>query len=89
VSKSTRPRTRAQTSRAAIKAYEARRAEEVHRADAMAETADGSPQLRSARTSMSMTRMQEFTYIRSDLRRLLMILAVLTVLLIVATVILR
>jgi hypothetical protein len=51
--------------------------------------ADGSPQLRSARTSMSMTRMQEFTYIRSDLRRLLMILAVLTVLLIVATVILR
>jgi hypothetical protein len=85
VSKPTKSKTRPRFSRAELKAYEARRAEEVRRVPITSTSADGAP----VRRSYLLTRDEEYAIIRSDLRRLLMILAVLLVLLVVAAVILR
>jgi hypothetical protein len=90
LSKSTKSRSKTQLSRAAIKAYEARRAEEVNRADADALDSPAGPSIVSpVRRNYAVSRAQEVATIRSDLRRLLMILAVLTVILIAATFVLR
>lgn len=94
VSKPTKARQRPQLSKAEIKAYEARRAAESRRAlvttDVSAATAGGStPAVRSTRRGYAMTRDEEYVIIRSDLRRLLFILAVLAVVLVVCTLLLR
>lgn len=91
MSRSTRTGTRRQLSRAEIKAYEARRAAEVNRVGAAPVGAlepSDAPSGPSRRT-YALSRAEEFSIIRSDLRRLLLILAVLIVLLAVAAVVLR
>jgi hypothetical protein len=91
VSKSTKSGTRRQLSRAEIKAYEARRAAEVNRIGSAPtgalepEAPIGTPM----RRSYVMSRAEEFAIIRSDLRRLLIILSLLVALLIAATFVLR
>jgi hypothetical protein len=90
LSKSTKPRSRTQLSRAAIKAYEARRAEEVNRVEADAATISSGPVVTgTSRRGFAISRVEEIAIIRSDLRRLGLILAFLTVLLVVATLFLR
>lgn len=90
LSKPAKSRSRAQLSRAAVKAYEARRAEEVNRVEIETPLAvDGPIATYPTRRGFAITRAEEVSIIRSDLRRLLLILAFLTVLLIVATFILR
>lgn len=89
MSKSSKARTR-QLSRAQLKAYEARRAEEINRANVEAQE----ERLVAQRTivprrSVMMNRAEEMAIIASDLRRLMLILAVLTVFLIAATFFLR
>lgn len=90
MSKSTRTKSRAQLSRAEIKAYEARRAEEVRRLplDSAARVDDATTTIALRRT-YALTRDEEYSIIRSDLRRLLIILAVLFVVLFVCTLFLR
>lgn len=90
MSKSTKPRSRTQLSRASIKAYEARRAEEVNRVEHEdVVSVDGPVAVYPARRSFAMSRIEEMAIIRSDLRRLLLILAALAVILVVATFVLR
>jgi hypothetical protein len=90
VSKSTRTRNRSQISRAQIKAYEARRAEEMQRAVAARPAADTSEsQVSSVRRSRVQSRTEEFQTIKADLRRLAIILVIMTALLIAATIVLR
>lgn len=89
MSKSSKARSR-QLSRAQLKAYEARRAEEINRANVEAQE----ERLEAQRTivprrSVMMNRAEEMAIIASDLRRLMVILAVLTVFLIAATFFLR
>lgn len=97
MSKPTRPRTKTQLNRAQLKAYEARRAEEVQRqleSEAAGEmpvrptaTAVAAPPV-SRRRIYALSQAEEMAIIRSDLKRLLMILAVLLVVLAIATVLL-
>ena len=92
MSKPTRPRTR-QLTRAQLKAYEARRTVEVSRTASPVPVASGSViESRAAaapgRIHM-LSRAEEYAIIRSDLRRLLWILAVLSVVLVIMTIILR
>lgn len=82
-SKPTRP-----ISRAELKAYEARRAEESRRIAAPQVPTDGVSSA-VARHAYTMSRDEEYSVIRSDLRRLLMIVIVLTAVLVVATLFLR
>jgi hypothetical protein len=90
LSKSTKSRSRTQLSRAAIKAYEARRAEEVNRVEPLDATATDAPiAVSSGRRGFAISRIDEYATIRADLRRLGLILAFLTVLLVVATLFLR
>lgn len=89
MSKSSKSRSR-QLSRAQLKAYEARRAEEINRApvEVQPERTQAS-RIVVPRRSVMMSRSEEMMIIKSDLRRLLLILALLAVFLIVATFILR
>jgi hypothetical protein len=80
-------------SRAELKAYEARRAAELRRAS-MAPVTENDTYRATANAPTTAphrvySRADEVRVIQSDLRRLLMILALLAVLLIVATIILR
>jgi hypothetical protein len=78
-------------SRAEIKAYEARRASEVSRIGAAPTGAlePDAPTAVASRRSYVLNRAEEFAIIRSDLRRLLMILSLLVLLLVAATFVLR
>lgn len=90
MSKPTKARGRPQFSKAELKAYEARRAEEIRRVpagSAAADTAAGGTA--SVRRTYALSRDEEYAIIRGDLRRLLLILAVLALVLLVATVIFR
>lgn len=85
-------RTRRELSKADLKAYESRRAAERKRV--RDETTDAQVQAAarpavSTQQSFELTRDEEFRVIRSDLIRLLYIMAILTVALGVLTVILR
>jgi len=88
VSKPTKTRSRPQFSKAELKAYEARRAEEVRRGPVGVAT-DAAPGSVSSRRTYALSRDEEYAIIRSDLRRLLMILVVLAVVLLIATIVLR
>jgi hypothetical protein len=92
-SKPSRTRQRRQLSRAELKAYEARRAAERRRISASTASADAEAAaiLHSdqAELTYELTRDEEFAVIRSDLRRLLIIVAILVALLVVFTIILR
>lgn len=85
-------RNRSQLTRAELQAYEARRADErkrvgaTHEGDAAAVAVAPRQQFEH---SFEMNRDDEFTVIRSDLIRLLIVMAIITVLLVVATVVLR
>lgn len=96
MSKPAKSRTRTQLNRAQLKAYEARRAEEVQRSRAVqaeVEAAGGQPVAAAAvaprRRIYALSHEQEMAIIRSDLKRLLMIVAVLLVVLAIATLVLR
>jgi hypothetical protein len=89
LSKSTKPRGRAQLTKAEIKAYEARRASESRRALIVPDASATPGVAPTARRSYALTRDEEYVIIRSDLRRLLMILAVLIVVLIGCAIFLR
>lgn len=83
--------------RAQLKAYEARRAEEVQHSRAIQQDVDavsGQPAAAAAavaprRRIYAMSHEQEMAIIRSDLKRLLGIVAVLLVVLAIATLVLR
>lgn len=77
-------------SRAEIKAYEARRAAEGRPISAAAvETNEAAALTSSPRRTYVMTREEEYDIIRGDLKRLLLILAVLCVAMVVCTILLR
>jgi hypothetical protein len=89
LSKPTKSRPR-QLTRAELKAYEARRAAEANRPTIA--TPSEAVAVRPTQTSRrvhALSRAEEYAIIRSDLRRLLWILAVLTVTLVVLTFFLR
>lgn len=94
MSKPTRSRPR-QLSRAELKAYEARRTVEMNRGGTQPATGEVTAVRPSASRSSSTRRIQplsraeEFAIIRSDLKRLLWILAVLVLVLVVLTFFLR
>lgn len=89
MSKPTKSRQR-QLTRAELKAYEARRTVELNRgmAGAPGEVIATRPTTTSRRVQ-ALSRAEEYAIIRSDLRRLLWILAILTVALVVLTFFLR
>ena len=90
MSKSTKSRSSRQVSRAELKAYEARRAEEARRISAPQVTTEGSAtQAQPQRRVYTLTRDEEYAIIRQDLRRLLMIVGVLVAVLVLATIFLR
>ena len=91
MSKPTKSRPR-QLTRAQLKAYEARRTLDLNRGSAEAgrdvvTARPASPT--SARRVQALSRAEEYAIIRSDLKRLLWILAVLMVVLVVLTIFLR
>lgn len=89
MSKPTRSRQR-QLSRAEMKAYEARRSAEMNRGTIGAPgEAIATRPATTGRRIHALSRAEEYAIIRSDLRRLLWILAVLMVTLIVLTFFLR
>jgi hypothetical protein len=90
----TAARPKRQLSRAELKAYEARRAARVAEPSAEAAARPTTASARQRRDEMNrrvnvVDVRREFEVIRADMRRLLIILAVMTVLLIAATIILR
>ncbi|HYI15087.1 MAG TPA: hypothetical protein VEX37_06830 [Thermomicrobiales bacterium] len=89
MSKPTKSRPK-QLTRAQLKAYEARRTLDLHRgtADAASEAVAVRP-TSPVRRVQALSRAEEYAIIRSDLRRLLWILAVLAGVLVVLTFILR
>ena len=89
MSKPTKSRQK-QLTRAQLKAYEARRTLDLHRGSAEAGTeAVATRPAVSTRRVQALSRVEEYAIIRSDLRRLLWILAVLAAVLIVLTFFLR
>ena len=90
MSKPTKSRQR-QLSRAELKAYEARRTVELNRGGAatVSDTAPARQTTTTTRRVQALSRAEEYAIIRSDLRRLLWILAILTAVLIVLTFFLR
>jgi hypothetical protein len=91
LSKSTKPRSR-QLTRAQLKAYEARRGIEMSQSTATTGAEAVAPRAAtstSVRRVQPLTRAEEYAIIRSDLRRLLWILAVLATVLVVLTFVLR
>lgn len=91
MSKPTRTTRRAQPNRAALKAYEARRAEEIARVGAAPAGAVDihAPEAVNVQRGYMIGRALEIATIRSDLRRLLMIVVVEIVVLVALTLILR
>ena len=89
MSKSSKTRSR-QLSRAQLKAYEARRAEEINEAsvEAQAVRAEVSHTI-VPRRSVMMSRSEEMAIIRADLRRLITILAVISIFLVILPFFLR
>ncbi len=89
MSKPTKSRPR-QLTRAQLKAYEARRTLDLNRGSTGAgtEVVTARP-ASSVRRVQALSRAEEYAIIRSDLRRLLWILAVLAVVLVILTFILR
>jgi negative regulator of replication initiation len=76
--------------RAQLKAYEARRSVEMDRGSAVAATDVIATRPKSTvRRVQALSRAEEYAIIRSDLKRLLWILAVLAVVLVILTIILR
>jgi hypothetical protein len=92
-SRPNRQRQRRQLSRAELKAYESRRAAERRRISTVTDNADAEAQAllgpNTAELTYEMTRDEEFAVIRSDLMRLLVIVAILLVMLVVFTIVLR
>ena len=91
-SKSSRkPRTRKELSKAELKAYEARRADERNRiGTARADQAEViAPVMPSVEHSYALSRDEEFAVIKSDLMRLIVILAVIAVIMVVLTFVLN
>lgn len=95
VSKPPKSRSRTRLNRAQLKAYEARRAEEIQRridAEAAQDAADAASRAAGGATAVPRRRIyalsqpEEMAIIRSDLKRLMTILAVLLVVLAIATV---
>jgi len=86
-----RPKARKQLSKADLKAYEARRAAERRRISTASPNPMGStePAHIPVEHSFTMSRDDEYTVIKADLIRLLMILAALVVVLVVLTFVLR
>ena len=90
-SKPSRQKTRKQLSKADLKAYESRRAAERHRIATPSPTPSvpTEPASLSIEHSFKMSRDQEYAVIKSDLNRLLIIMAILIVALIALTFVLR
>jgi hypothetical protein len=89
LSKPTKSRPK-QLTRAQLKAYEARRTVEMDRGSAVAANDVIATRPKSTvRRVQALSRAEEYAIIRSDLKRLLWILAVLAVVLIVLTIFLR
>lgn len=90
-SKPNRPRARKQLSKADLKAYESRRAAERKRISTVSPKAlaPTDPAHVSVEHSFSMSRDDEYSVIKADLVRLLIIVAALLVALVVLTIILR
>lgn len=86
---SRRPRTRKELSRAELKAYEARRADERRRIGTANAAQQTAAVVAPVEHSYQMSRDEEFTVIKSDLIRLGIILAVIAVLLLILTFVLR
>ena len=90
LSKPTKSRPRSQLSRAEIKAYEARRAAQGAQAPASTTRSSTATGARSqARKARTLSRTEEFGIIKADMKRLLIILAILLFVLVAATVVLR
>lgn len=94
LSKPTKARERNQPSRADLKAYEARRAVAKRSDDAI--PTDGRPVAAAAkrtstagRSAHRISREEEYRIIKSDMKRLLVILGVLLVVLVIASIVLR
>jgi hypothetical protein len=88
---SRKPKTRKELSKADLKAYEARRADERKRigsAHAQAEPAP-TPVVAQVEHTYAISRNDEFAVIRADLMRLLVILGVIAVIMVVLTIVLR
>lgn len=83
-----RPRQRRQLSKAELKAYQARREDEMHRLGPTA-AAEARSLPSSARRTYTLGRDEEFSIIRSDLRRLMLILVCLVAVVVVMTIFLR
>jgi hypothetical protein len=88
VSKSTKSKSSRQISKAELKAYQTRRAEEGQRI-AVPSAQNEAVTSAVVRHAYTMTRDEEYAVIRSDLRRLLIIVGILLAFLVVATVLLR
>jgi hypothetical protein len=88
---SRKPKTRKELSRAELKAYEARRADERKRIGTATagNVESGKPVSVQAEHSFAMNRDEEFTVIKADLYRLLIILAAISVIMIALTFVLR
>ncbi len=82
-------KTSRQISRAELKAYEARRAEEGRRVDAPQLQGDAASTSAAPRRVYVLTRDEEYRIIRSDLRRLLIIVGILITVLVLATIFFR
>lgn len=88
-----KPRNRSQLTKAELQAYEARRADERKRVGAAQEGEAAAVAVATPRHgvehSFELNRDDEFAIIRSDLMRLLVVMAIIVVLLVVATFALR
>ena len=83
-----RPRRRRELSKAELKAYQARREDEMRRLGPAA-TSDSRTLPTTVRRTYTLGRDEEFSIIRSDLRRLLLILVCLVAVVVVMTIFLR
>lgn len=90
-SKPSRPKARKQLSKADLKAYESRRAAERRRISTASPNPLGptEPAHISVEHSFTMSRNDEYSVIKADLTRLLLIVAALLVALVVLTIVLR
>lgn len=86
---SRKPRTRKELSRADLKAYEARRADEQRRIGTASAAQQAATVVAPIEHSYELSRDEEFSVIKADLMRLAIILAVITVLLVLLTFVLR
>ncbi|HUG14077.1 MAG TPA: hypothetical protein VMM78_03580 [Thermomicrobiales bacterium] len=89
MSKPTKSRSRGQLSRAEIKAYEARRAAQRSQSPVSAAHVSSTEGTTRARRARSLSREEEFAIIKADMKRLVVILAILLVILVAVTIVLR